>query len=198
MRQADNIEEIVQRSIDFIGFIFYPKSKRFIHDLEIKNIPVPAHIHKVGVFVNENNKNILRLAQKHELNLIQLHGNESPEDCAFIRQQGYKVIKAFGVHSDFEWQRLDSYDDHVDYFLFDTQSQQYGGTGKTFDWGTLKNYTLHKPYFLSGGISLDNFEEALSIQDERLYALDINSKFEKEPGLKNIEWIDKILEYKQK
>ncbi|HLQ98785.1 MAG TPA: phosphoribosylanthranilate isomerase [Sphingobacterium sp.] len=198
MRQTGNIQDIVKKPIDYIGFIFYPHSKRYIHDLEISSISIPSHIKKVGVFVNESNKKIIDLAEKHALDLIQLHGNESADDCAFIQRKGYKVIKVFGIYDGFEWQILDPYENHVDYFLFDTQSKQYGGTGKTFNWDLLKSYTLHIPYFLSGGISYENFNEALCLNDDRLYALDINSKFEKEPGLKNIELIGKILEYKQK
>src|SRR5690606_22113395 len=113
------------------------------------------------------------------LGALQLHGNESPEVCRQLKEDtGLQLIKAFGIGSDFEWSKLTVYRDYVDFFLFDTQSAQYGGTGKKFDWGLLSSYALEKPYFLSGGINPDNIGGALVLEDARLYALDLNSGFE--------------------
>lgn len=195
MKIPENIEEIAKRPLDYIGFIFYPKSKRFVGDLNISGLPIPSHIQKTGVFVNEKVEKMQELAKKHQLNVLQLHGKENPEECRRLKESGYTVIKAFGVHTDFGWNTIKPYEEHVDFFLFDTQSPHYGGTGKTFDWTILKAYPSKKPYFLSGGIDANNFEEAYHLTDERLYALDINSRFETEPGIKNIELIDKTLDY---
>lgn len=192
MRDKDNINLLMQYPIDFIGFIFYDKSKRYLHDLNIKELKIPATIKKVGVFVNENSKTIVELAGRHQLDAVQLHGAESPEDCQTIKNEGYLVIKAFGIHQSFDWSTLSRYQGLVDYFLFDTNSPQHGGTGKTFDWNILNSYTLQTPYFLSGGIGLDNLSNACQIKDDRLYAFDINSRFESSPGVKNIELIDQL------
>lgn len=192
MRDKDNINLLLEYPVDFMGFIFYKKSKRYIQDLKIKELEIPSTIKKVGVFVNEHSTNILELAEKHQLDIIQLHGTEKPHDCRTIKNEGYLIIKAFGINSSFDWNVLTDYKDFVDFFLFDTQSSQYGGTGKTFDWEILKKYTLHTPYFLSGGIGLDNIIKTFQIKDSRLYALDINSKFEDTPGIKNIKLIDQL------
>lgn len=195
MKVPKNIEEIVKRPLDYIGFIFYPKSNRFVGDLDISRLQIPSHIQKTGVFVNEKVENTQELAEKYQLDVLQLHGTEKPKECQILKESGYTLIKAFGVHADFNWDVLKAYEEHVDFFLFDTQSPIYGGTGKTFDWAILKTYPSEKFYFLSGGIGPDNFQEAYGLADERLYALDINSRFETEAGIKNIELIDKTLDY---
>lgn len=196
MKVPQNIEEVVKRPLDYIGFIFYPKSKRFVGDLDISHLRIPSHIRKTGVFVNENVEKVQELAGKYQLDVLQLHGTEKPKECQILKESGYTLIKAFGVHADFDWDVLQPHEEHVDFFLFDTQSPHYGGTGKTFDWAVLKTYPSEKPYFLSGGIGPNNFQEAYNWPDKRLYALDINSRFETEPGVKNIELIDKTLDYK--
>lgn len=195
MKIPENIEKIAKSRLDYIGFIFYPKSKRFVGDLNIKDLRIPSHIQKTGVFVNEEVGSIQKLASKHQLDALQLHGTESLEQCQILKESGYTIIKAFGIHADFDWSTIKPYEEQVDFFLFDTQSPHYGGTGKSFDWTVLKDYPSEKPYFLSGGIGPDNFQEAYDLMDERLYALDINSRFEVEPGIKNIELIDKTLDY---
>ena len=191
MKHPDNIEALTSLPIDYIGFIFYPKSPRFVQQAHA--IPVPDTIKKVGVFVNETLENIRSKVKSHTLQAVQLHGSESSELCKTLQQQQLEVIKAFGIDSSFDWNQLVTYLDAVDYFLFDTKSPQHGGTGQTFDWEKLKEYPFDKPYFLSGGLSMANNAQAMAFDDERLIGLDLNSKFEIEPGLKDINLLTQAL-----
>ena len=168
---------------DFIGFIFYPKSKRYVGE-DFVMPEIPSQIKKVGVFVNDSIENIFQLVTKHALDMVQLHGDESAEFCHAIAAKT-KIIKAFGIEEEFDFSILNAYEDYCEYFLFDTKSSDYGGTGNGFDKNILWNYELSKPYFLSGGISL---EEVRSRKPEvrSAYALDVNSKFETKPGFKDL------------
>src|SRR5690606_10758416 len=125
---------------------------------------------------------------------IQLHGDESPAYCRVLADRGVEIIKAFGLNDAFDWNTLVPYEEAVDYYLFDTKSAAYGGTGRTFDWGILETNPSDKPYFLSGGLSDENINEALRLKDGRLYGLDLNSQFEKEPGFKDIERLRKTFQ----
>jgi len=190
MREPDNITSLSQLDIDYIGFIFYQKSTRFIDN--IPTVSVPPSIKKTGVFVNESETNVMKKI-KEGLQAVQLHGSEPAAFCHSLKKTGVEVIKAFGIHGNFDWQLLSSYTDEVDYFLFDTSSPQHGGTGKAFDWEILNDYPLTTPYFLSGGLSTENIAQALEIGDARLIGLDLNSKFELKPGLKDIDKLKKVL-----
>ncbi len=188
MKQAANIAAVANLHPNYLGFIFYEKSPRYISEVSAELIKyVPQEIKTVGVFVDEDLETVKTLAAKHHLKAVQLHGNESVDFCKEIKQTGVEVIKAFGVYSDFDFSVLQAYEPVVDYFLLDTQTPAHGGSGKVFDWKLLENYTLAKPYFLSGGIDLQHAEQIKNINDERLYAVDINSKFEIEPGLKDVD-----------
>lgn len=187
MKHAANIAAVAELRPDYMGFIFYEKSPRYISEVSAELIKyVPQEIKTVGVFVDEDLETVKALVQKHYLKAVQLHGNESADFCKEVKAAGVEVIKAFGVHSDFDFNVLEEYETEVDYFLFDTQTPAHGGSGKVFDWTLLNHYQLSKPYFLSGGIDLNHAEQIKSINDERLYAIDINSKFELEPGLKDV------------
>lgn len=193
MRDAENIKQLAILKPDYIGFIFYPKSKRFVTDLDISAInALPSTIKKTGVFVDATYQEIVEKVEKYNLDAIQLHGEESPEFCIKCKQADIEVIKAFGVDKDFDFRNLHYYNESADYFLFDTKTDKHGGSGKTFDWEILQQYTLEKPYFLSGGLSADNLAEITGINDTRLYALDLNSRFEVEPGLKDIEKLTSV------
>ncbi len=189
MRNSENIKALVSLKPDYIGFIFYKKSKRYaekVLDKAILNL-IPTEINKVGVFVNEPIAEIHRICQKFSLNHVQLHGDESTEDCLKVKNLGYTLIKAFGINEEFDFTSLDKYEKYVDFFLFDTKTKDYGGSGKAYNWKFLKKYKGEKPYFLSGGISKENVKEALMFDDKRMQVLDINSNFESKPGLKNIK-----------
>ena len=194
MKHAANIAAVAELEPDYLGFIFYPKSPRFISEVSAELIKyIPTSIKTTGVFVDEELDTVKAYIFKYNLKAVQLHGKESEKYCEEIKLTGIEVIKAFGVNEDFDFSQLESYVNVVDYFLFDTQTPNHGGSGKVFDWRLLQNYSLNIPYFLSGGIDLNHIEQIKEINDPRFYALDINSKFEIEPGLKNVE---KIKEFK--
>ena len=188
MKHAANIAEVANLHPDYLGFIFYPKSPRLISEVSAELIKyVPADIKTVGVFVSEEIDEVKLKIAKHQLKAVQLHGAESVEYCAELKNIGVEVIKAFGVHTAFDFKQLERYAPVVDYFLFDTQTPAHGGSGKVFDWKLLDGYQLDQPYFLSGGIGLEHVQQIKTIQDPRLYTVDVNSKFELEPGLKDVE-----------
>lgn len=187
MKYPDNITAVASLGIDYMGFIFYDQSKRYVGQSSSSYIKDLDSLSKVGVFVNASLSEILDKITEFQLNAIQLHGNESAEYCLELKEKsGVIILKAFGVDQNFDWIQLDPYAKVVDYFLFDTKSSSYGGTGVQFDWSLLDQYKLTTPYFLSGGLDPENIKTALERNDPRLYALDLNSKFEVEPGLKDI------------
>jgi len=194
MKVPDNIAEVIQLRPDYLGFIFYPGSKRFIADLDPSVIRgIPAEIKTTGVFVNETLEKVKQAVADYGLKAVQLHGSEEPDYCGQLLGS-VTVIKAFGMNADFDFSTLEPYVDAVDYFLFDTQTPELGGSGKTFSWQLLEKYTLQKPYFLSGGIGLDSVAALKEIGDERLFAIDVNSRFEISAGLKDI---DQLIEFKK-
>lgn len=188
MTQAANIAAVAQLQPDYLGFIFYSKSPRFISDVSAELIKyVPPTIKTTGVFVNEELETVKAYIFKYNLKAVQLHGQESVKYCEEIKSTGVEVIKAFGVDENFDFSQLEAYLNVVDYFLFDTQTPAHGGSGKVFDWKLLAKYPFDKPYFLSGGIDLSHTSTLKEINDPRLYVIDVNSKFELEPGLKDVE-----------
>jgi phosphoribosylanthranilate isomerase len=196
MRDAENIEQLIKLPIDYIGFIFYDKSKRFVGDVlsDTSVSSIPDHIKKVGVFVNSSFKTIKHAVEYYGLDMIQLHGDESADFCKECGKLQRPIVKAFGISSNFDFSALEAYKKHVDFFLFDTSSKDYGGTGTTFNWAELNKYDQTVPFFLSGGLSMDNIEEYKEFKEFNIHALDLNSKFEVEPGLKNIEILQKAIE----
>ena len=189
MRQQGNIEELVALQPNFIGFIFYEKSPRFASDeLNEEYIKaIPNSIGKVGVFVNANPGYILEMVKKYDLQYAQLHGNEMPDMCRSLRQKGIGIIKAFSIDESFNFAMLNNYKSFCDLFLFDTKTDQPGGSGTVFDWNLLKRYDNEKPFFLSGGIGPNNIEEVIQLsKDLPIYGIDVNSKYEIEPGIKDI------------
>jgi phosphoribosylanthranilate isomerase len=195
MRDVENIKALIELKPDFIGFIFYDKSPRFIGndaDVELIN-SIPRDIKKVGVFVNATVDFILQNVRKYGLNYVQLHGNEMPDFCRNLRLKGVNIIKAFRVDNDFVFGQVNNYKPHVDFFLFVAKGDGYGGNGVAFDWNILKKYDNQKPYFLAGGVSLDNLDVLETIIPQP-YAMDVNSKFEVEPALKDIEKLEDLFD----
>ena len=187
LKSRENIIEVVEYNPDFIGFIFYDKSPRFIgKELESGSIQNISASKKVGVFVNESEIKMLDIAARYGLDYLQLHGNETAVFCKQL-QKSIPIIKAFQIDDDFDFSILKEYEDACTYFLFDSKSKQHGGSGETFNWEKLNEYKLQKPFFLSGGIDLDNIEQALLLKSKfpNLYAVDVNSRFETEPGIKD-------------
>lgn len=192
MRDGANIRLVAALSPDYMGFIFYRRSRRYVGDAFTLEEEFPASIRRVGVFVNELTGEIVRLANKHGLHFIQLHGDETIEQCDAIRSKGYGVIKAFGMSSKFNFEKLRSYANVIDYFLFDTKGNNYGGSGMTFDWRILRRYDLQKPFFLSGGITADNITGIDILEGLNLHAIDVNSGVESEAGLKDVSLIKEL------
>ena len=187
MKFIENIEQVSGLYPDYMGFIFYQKSKRNFEGVIPK---LPKSIKKTGVFVNEYLEIVISLVEEYQLEAIQLHGDET---VTYIKQlkthlPSIEIIKVFGIKDEFNFDVLTPFLPLVDYFLFDTKGKERGGNGFQFDWSVLEAYPYEKPFFLSGGIGLKDVLAIQKIIDSNLpiYALDINSKFEIEPGLKNI------------
>ena len=186
MKYEENINAISLLEPDYIGFIFYEFSKRKIISpikCDTKNIK------RVGVFVNSDEKTIFNMVKINSLNLVQLHGEESPKLCENLKKRSLKIIKAFAIDDNFDFSKLNIFKDCVDYFLFDTKGLKYGGNGYSFNWNLIENYKLEKPYFLSGGISLESLDKIKEFKKNKAskycYGIDINSQFEVKPGYKD-------------
>lgn len=196
MKNPNNIEELSSLSINYMGFIFYPKSPRYIAGLkpEILNI-LSDSTKRVGVFVNEKVASLFKTIEKYGLDAVQLHGNETPQYCEDLIETfpEITIIKALSISDIKDIEKTDEYEEVCDYFLFDTKTSQYGGSGQKFNWEILNSYKGNKPFFLSGGISMEDIEEIKNIQHPNLYGLDLNSKFESEPGLKDLYLVKKFI-----
>lgn len=196
MKDPDNLQEVARLEPDYLGFIFYPKSKRYMADTLSPEVvkALPSSIRRVGVFVNAETADVLEQAVAYGLDVLQLHGDESPEQCATLQGNGYTIVKAFGVNEEFDFESLLAYTPVVDYYLFDTKGPSYGGNGIPFDWTVLEKYDRHKAFFLSGGIGLEELGGVISLKDFPLYAIDVNSRFETEPGFKDINLLKQLKE----
>ena len=197
MKYPDNILEVGSLLPDYMGFIFWDKSARYFDG----TLPtLPQSIKKTGVFVNANVEEIIEKVTKYDLQAVQLHGHESVAFCQELINtlaKSIEIIKVFSVDSEFDFNQLEPYETVCDYFLFDTKGKLPGGNGTTFDWKVLEQYSSQKPFFLSGGIGLDEIDLVKQIlkTDLPIYAIDVNSKFEIEAGLKDKEKLDR---FKQK
>ena len=198
MRESENISELLALKPDFIGFIFYNQSKRFVADFP--QIEIPSSIKKVGVFVNETIEEIVEKVKKYQLDFVQLHGNETADYCEKLRHlersrkadskmPNFEIIKAFSVDEKFDFSATKPFEKHVKLFLFDTKGKNYGGNGIKFNWELLQNYAGKTPFLLSGGINKNDAVEIRKINHPAFLGIDINSGFELEPALKNISEI---------
>lgn len=195
MKYVENIEQVAALEPDYLGFIFYEKSKRNFEGIIPK---IPKNIKKTGVFVNEYPEIVISLVEEYGLKALQLHGDETPSYIENIKKHLPKVeiIKVFGIKDSFDFSKLTPYESVVDYFLFDTKGKERGGNGVVFNWQVLSGYSSEKPFFLSGGIGLDEssvltafFKRDVS---KKCVAIDVNSKFEIEPGLKSISKLEEF------
>jgi len=197
MKYQDNIADVAALRPDYMGFIFYEKSSRFVQS----NTPeVSKNIKKTGVFVNASLAYIVTQINEHNLQAVQLHGQESPEFCKALNDeimnqiQGDKkieIIKVFSIKDTFDFSVLEPYESVCNYYLFDTKGKLPGGNGFSFNWDVLSDYPSTKPFFLSGGIGIDQLEKIKEFKKSEAskycHAIDVNSKFELEAGLKNSE-----------
>jgi phosphoribosylanthranilate isomerase len=195
LTQLQQIQELISMNIDFLGFIFYEKSPRYVlNHLSIEQLSTIEHNGRTGVFVNENIEKITETAEMAKLNFIQLHGDEDENFIVKLRERlnpkiGIINVIRIGNQNPDELQKtINDQPSAVNYLLFDTDSKAFGGTGRTFNWNLLNEIEMSLPYFLSGGISEENIQNINALH-QKPFALDINSKFETEPGIKDVERI---------
>ena len=193
MRYEDNIREIAAIGLDYMGFIFFEGSSRHVTD----SIPtLSSSIKKVGVFVNASYDTVLEKINTHDLQAVQLHGEESPEFCKSLSGFNIEIIKVFSIKNEFDFETLTPYETVCDFFLFDTKGALAGGNGYCFDWSVLETYPSTKPYFLSGGIGLESLDQLKEFKKSTAatycHAVDVNSKFEVAPAKKNKELLEKF------
>ena len=190
MRDSENIRAIEQTKADLMGFIFHPKSPRFVASLPEY---MPKKQKRVGVFVNASLEQILAKAQKFSLEYIQLHGDEPPAFCSELKNRGLKVIRALRIANADDIIRAESYN-MADLMIFDTKTELYGGSGKKFNWQLLENYKGCVPFLLSGGIRSDTFEKIKAFFHPQFAGIDLNSGFEISPALKDVGKLNNFIE----
>lgn len=197
MKHPTNVVDLLKLPVNYVGFIFYEKSARFVEQEAAAFVGFDKigsqGIKKVGVFVDAPIEFVKARVETFGLDYVQLHGKETVFYCTQIRQLGIRIIKAFSVDASFVFTLTDAYQYDCDYFLFDTKGKLPGGNGVRFDWSILKKYKGTTPFFLSGGIGPEDLAAIKSLSFPRLQAVDVNSKFEVEPGLKNMEKVSEFV-----
>ena len=189
----ENINQVAVLKPDYIGHIFWEKSLRYVNNITPN---INKEIKKTGVFFNSIAEDVINKIDKHDLNCVQLHGDESPQFCNEILDTGIQVIKSFRIDDNFDFNILKSYEDYCDLFLFDSKSELPGGTGKSFNWKNLKKYDLKKNFFISGGIGLHSIESLIELFEMGLpiYGIDVNSRFEDDNYLKKTDELKTFIE----
>ncbi len=194
MKFPENIRAIAGLKPDFLGFIFYPKSPRYAEPLDVELMKsLPRSILKIGVFVNETQDNILEIVKKYHLQGVQLHGSESEELCYTLKSIGLLVFKAFPIAEAADFKATEDYEGACDFFLFDTKTPTHGGSGIKFDWSILSEYKGETRFLLSGGISVEDADAIKQLNHPQLVGVDLNSRFEIKPGLKNVEVLNQFI-----
>jgi phosphoribosylanthranilate isomerase len=184
MRDALNIRLVEQLPIDWMGFIFYPRSPRYVDTVPAY---LPEHVRRVGIFVNADTAFIKEHSERFSLNFVQLHGHETPAQCREVKAAtGLGIIKAFGISSAADFSNVAAYEGAADYFLFDTKCDSAGGSGRSFDHTLLRQYTGTTPFLLSGGLGPESVDELRSFSHPAFLGIDLNSKFEVSPALKSV------------
>ena len=196
MREAENIREVEALGINWLGLIFWPKSSRYVSE---RPDYLPQHVKRVGVFVDENLDTVRKKADDYALDLIQLHGSESPDYIRALRSPSSinpltsSIIKAFNIATAHDLEQTKDYEGIVDYFLFDTKGPSVGGNGVQFNWDVLKDYHGKTPFLLSGGIGPEDVQRIQAFHHPQCIGIDLNSRFELSPGLKDITVLRKFL-----
>ena len=188
MRETKNICEVEALGIDLMGFIFWPKSSRYVSE---RPSHLPEKVKRVGVFVNEDIEQVKNTAEAYALDYIQLHGSESPEYAQKLRD--WKVIKAFNIATAADLDATKPYEGMADYFLFDTKGKSVGGNGEKFDWSVLDAYTGDTPFLLSGGIGPDDAERVRAFHHPKCIGIDLNSRFETAPAIKDVAALQRFI-----
>ena len=201
MRDPSNIMEVLQLQPDYMGFIFYHKTPRYVGDDFSIPHDFPGATQRVGVFVNESVKLILEKVAAYKLDFVQLHGHESVAQCRELKDHGVGIIKVFSIDDTMDFRATKAYSSDVDYLLFDTKGKFFGGNAEAFDWRVLARYDQKVPFFLSGGITPENVEGIRELTSFNIEAIDVNSGVESRPALKDvakIRAIKSILNHKQR
>ena len=186
MKEPGNIREISRLNPDYMGFIFYPGSKRYAGNLSPADLEhLPNAFDKVAVFVNASREEIIFTCRAYSIRILQLHGDEPPEYCRSFMEEGFRVIKAFRIGRSMDAKVMDRYAKSCDLFLLDTSAEGYGGTGKKFNWKHLERFHSPVPFFLSGGIGPGDAGRIMEMDIPQLQGVDLNSRFEIRPGVKN-------------
>lgn len=212
MRDADNIRAVTELDIDWLGFIFWQKSPRYVQQISSRAGIIPDYssldgrkfsnerLKRVGVFVDDMPQNIVTRVYNYQLDIVQLHGSESPVMIENLRRTldpdirpDIKIMKALSIETPSDLQQYKAYESVVDYFLFDTKTQLVGGSGTQFDWSILSQYAGRIPFLLSGGIGPDDVERIKSFHHDQFLGIDLNSKFETEPGVKDVPCLKAFL-----
>ena len=189
MRAAENIRQLETLGIDWMGMIFWPKSKRYV---SMPPVYLPQHVRKVGVFVDASLDAIRQHVEDYQLDIVQLHGQESPDMLKVLKP--LTLIKAFNIAMPEDLPKTEPYEGLADYFLFDTKGKSVGGNGKKFDWSVLASYQGETPFLLSGGIGPEDAQDVKTFHHPKCIGIDLNSRFETEPGLKDITKLKQFLE----
>lgn len=189
MRDAANIRQLEALGIDWMGMIFWPKSKRYV---STPPVYLPQHVRKVGVFVDASLDAIRQHVEDYQLDIVQLHGQESPEMLKVLKP--LTLIKALNIATPEDLQKTEPYEGLADYFLFDTKGKSVGGNGEKFDWSVLASYQGETPFLLSGGIGPEDAQDVKTFHHPKCIGIDLNSRFETEPGLKDITKLKQFLE----
>ena len=189
----DNLDRLIHCGADMVGFNFYPLSARYLKGPPLET---PSHISRVGVFVEEDLVHINQYSKSHRLDYVQLHGDQSVEFCRDVKEH-IKVIKVFRIDERFNWSALEDFS-FCDMFLFDTYTSEFGGSGKKFDWSAIKTIGCQTPWLISGGVSLDDTDDLLKLNSEYFTGVDINSRFELEPGIKDINRVKEFCDILKK
>jgi phosphoribosylanthranilate isomerase len=195
LKNRENIREVVSCKPDFLGFIFYPESPRYVgenFDARLMR-KIPPFINKTGVFVDQDPDTIIRIREMYNLDFVQLHGDEDSSVAAELKSRRIGIIKAFHVDEEFDFTITEPFLSCCDYFLFDTKSELYGGSGGKFEWQVLNRYQYAKPFFLSGGITPDDVDFITAFKHPSLLGVDINSGFEITPGVKDVFRINEFI-----
>ena len=197
MREAVNIRAVDALGVDYMGFIFYPRSSRYV---TVKPSIMPCKAKRVGVFVDATTADIIDHITTFDLDVVQLHGNESPDFCQQLRMEADNLIynkidiwKAISVESGSDLKVSETYADVVNAFVFDTKCTSYGGSGLQYDWNILCDYTCHIPFLLSGGIGPDDVERLRLFHHPQFAGIDLNSRFESAPAVKDIDKLDAFI-----
>lgn len=194
MRDAGNISAVAALTPMLMGFIFHDESPRDATGLDPEIIKsLPPFIRPVGVFVNKSNDEIMSMCNRYGINIVQLHGAESPAQCRALKACGMTVFKAVGIDCNTDFSRLHEYDTTVDMFVFDTKSTKHGGTGEKYDWRLLEAYDMDIPYLLSGGIGPEDTDAIIEAMRPGIAGIDINSRFESAPGIKDLNKLIKFI-----